>query len=124
MKTLRPCLAEFLGTFYLCFAGIAVILCNTPSRVRDRADRHIRHSGGRRSDRRVDEPCAFIWTGARDDVLAVALGLLAGADCWRLHRGAGVRIRAPAADAARPQRAESDAGIERSAEFEILNAYE
>ena len=31
MKTLRPCLAEFLGTFYLCFAGIAAILCNTPS---------------------------------------------------------------------------------------------
>jgi aquaporin Z len=25
MKTLRPCLAEFLGTFYLCFA------CNTPA---------------------------------------------------------------------------------------------
>jgi aquaporin Z len=31
MKTFRPCLAEFLGTFYLCFAGIAAILCNTPS---------------------------------------------------------------------------------------------
>lgn len=30
MKTFRPCLAEFLGTFYLCFAGIAAILCNTP----------------------------------------------------------------------------------------------
>ncbi len=30
MKTLRPCLAEFLGTFYLCFAGISAILCNTP----------------------------------------------------------------------------------------------
>src|SRR2546430_17469786 len=30
MKTLRPCLAEFLGTFYLCFPGIAAILCNTP----------------------------------------------------------------------------------------------
>ncbi|MEO7190343.1 MAG: aquaporin [Vicinamibacterales bacterium] len=30
MKTIRPCLAEFLGTFYLCFAGIAAILCNTP----------------------------------------------------------------------------------------------
>src|SRR3989441_7037704 len=29
MKTLRPCLAEFLGTFYLCFAGIGAILCNT-----------------------------------------------------------------------------------------------
>src|SRR6185295_17905772 len=29
MKMLRPCLAEFLGTFYLCFAGIAAILCNT-----------------------------------------------------------------------------------------------
>jgi MIP family channel proteins len=26
MKTLRPCLAEFLGTFYLCFPGIAAIL--------------------------------------------------------------------------------------------------
>ena len=31
MKMLRPCLAEFIGTFYLCFAGIAAILCNTPS---------------------------------------------------------------------------------------------
>ena len=31
MKTLRPCLAEFLGTFYLCFAGIAAILSNTPA---------------------------------------------------------------------------------------------
>jgi aquaporin TIP len=31
MKVLRPCLAEFIGTFYLCFAGIAAILCNTPS---------------------------------------------------------------------------------------------
>jgi aquaporin Z len=30
MKTFRPCVAEFLGTFYLCFAGIAAILCNTP----------------------------------------------------------------------------------------------
>jgi len=30
MRTFRPCLAEFLGTFYLCFAGIAAILCNTP----------------------------------------------------------------------------------------------
>ncbi len=30
MKDLRPCLAEFLGTFYLCFAGIAAILCTTP----------------------------------------------------------------------------------------------
>jgi MIP family channel proteins len=26
MKTLRPCVAEFLGTFYLCFPGIAAIL--------------------------------------------------------------------------------------------------
>jgi MIP family channel proteins len=26
MKTLRPCLAEFVGTFYLCFPGIAAIL--------------------------------------------------------------------------------------------------
>jgi hypothetical protein len=24
-------LAEFLGTFYLCFAGISAILCNTPA---------------------------------------------------------------------------------------------
>ena len=31
MKTLRPCLAEFIGTFYLCFAGIAAILCTTPA---------------------------------------------------------------------------------------------
>lgn len=31
MKTIRPCLAEFLGTFYLCFAGIAAILSNTPA---------------------------------------------------------------------------------------------
>ena len=29
MKMFRPCLAEFLGTFYLCFAGIAAILSNT-----------------------------------------------------------------------------------------------
>jgi MIP family channel proteins len=26
MSTLKPCLAEFLGTFYLCFAGIAAIV--------------------------------------------------------------------------------------------------
>ena len=31
MKTFRPCVAEFLGTFYLCFAGIAAILSNHPS---------------------------------------------------------------------------------------------
>src|SRR5438445_1541359 len=31
MKMLRPCLAEFLGTFYLCFAGIAAILSNQPT---------------------------------------------------------------------------------------------
>ena len=31
MKMLRPCLAEFLGTFYLCFAGIGAILCSTPA---------------------------------------------------------------------------------------------
>lgn len=31
MKTFRPCLAEFLGTFFLCFAGIAAILCSTPA---------------------------------------------------------------------------------------------
>jgi len=31
MKTSRPCVAEFLGTFYLCFAGISAILCNTPA---------------------------------------------------------------------------------------------
>src|SRR5262249_13780405 len=28
---IQPLLAEFLGTFYLCFAGIAAILCTTPS---------------------------------------------------------------------------------------------
>src|ERR1700730_17872894 len=27
----QPLLAEFLGTFYLCFAGIAAILCATPA---------------------------------------------------------------------------------------------
>ena len=27
MKETKQCLAEFLGTFYLCFAGIAAILC-------------------------------------------------------------------------------------------------
>jgi MIP family channel proteins len=31
MKMLKPCLAEFTGTFYLCFAGIAAILSNTPA---------------------------------------------------------------------------------------------
>src|SRR5437764_1643810 len=31
MTNFRPCLAEFLGTFYLCFAGIAAILCTTPA---------------------------------------------------------------------------------------------
>ena len=31
MKTLRPCVAECIGTFYLCFAGISAILCNTPA---------------------------------------------------------------------------------------------
>ena len=29
--TFKSCLAEFLGTFYLCFAGIAAILCTTPA---------------------------------------------------------------------------------------------
>ncbi len=29
MKMFRPCLAEFLGTFFLCFAGIAAILSTT-----------------------------------------------------------------------------------------------
>ncbi len=29
MKTFRPCLAEFLGTFYLCFPGIAAILATS-----------------------------------------------------------------------------------------------
>src|SRR4029450_11970195 len=31
MTMFRPCLAEFLGTFYLCFAGVAAILSNTPA---------------------------------------------------------------------------------------------
>jgi aquaporin TIP len=31
MTTFRPCLAEFIGTFFLCFAGIAAILSNTAS---------------------------------------------------------------------------------------------
>jgi MIP family channel proteins len=31
MRTFRPCLAEFVGTFYLCFAGIGAILCDTPA---------------------------------------------------------------------------------------------
>src|SRR5436189_2536498 len=30
MQPLRRCVAEFLGTFFLCFAGISAILCNTP----------------------------------------------------------------------------------------------
>ena len=28
---IQPLVAEFLGTFYLCFAGIAAILCSTPA---------------------------------------------------------------------------------------------
>src|SRR6267378_1546688 len=28
---IQPLVAEFLGTFYLCFAGIAAILCATPA---------------------------------------------------------------------------------------------
>jgi aquaporin TIP len=31
MTNFRSCLAEFLGTFYLCFAGISAILCTTPA---------------------------------------------------------------------------------------------
>jgi MIP family channel proteins len=31
MTTLRLSVAEFLGTFFLCFAGIAAILCTTPA---------------------------------------------------------------------------------------------
>ena len=30
-ENVQTCLAEFLGTFYLCFAGIATILSNTPA---------------------------------------------------------------------------------------------
>lgn len=30
MNDFKPCLAEFLGTFYLCFAGIATILSDAP----------------------------------------------------------------------------------------------
>jgi MIP family channel proteins len=30
MKNMRSLLAEFIGTFFLCFAGIAAILCNQP----------------------------------------------------------------------------------------------
>src|SRR5262249_39767685 len=31
MKTLRPCLAEFLRTFYLCFAGVGALLAARPA---------------------------------------------------------------------------------------------
>src|SRR5260221_558541 len=31
MTNFRACLAEFLGTFFLCFAGIAAILSATPA---------------------------------------------------------------------------------------------
>src|SRR3954463_14501145 len=31
MTQFRSCLAEFMGTFYLCFAGISAILCTTPA---------------------------------------------------------------------------------------------
>ena len=31
MTNIRACLAEFIGTFFLCFAGIAAILCTTPA---------------------------------------------------------------------------------------------
>jgi MIP family channel proteins len=31
MTNFRSCLAEFIGTFYLCFAGISAILCTTPA---------------------------------------------------------------------------------------------
>jgi len=31
MTTFKPSLAEFIGTFFLCFAGIAAILSNTPA---------------------------------------------------------------------------------------------
>jgi len=30
MISFKPCLAEFLGTFFLCFAGIAAILSDAP----------------------------------------------------------------------------------------------
>jgi hypothetical protein len=69
MKTFRPCLAEFLGTFYLCFPGIAAILATSRgmdpgaarrdrARARARADacdqqlwRHLRRA--RQSGRHV-----------------------------------------------------------------------
>jgi MIP family channel proteins len=31
MTNFRACVAEFLGTFYLCFAGIAALIANTPA---------------------------------------------------------------------------------------------
>jgi len=70
VKTFRLCVAEFLGTFYLCFAGIVAILSNTPA------------------------------VGGLSGLLGVALpAAWGGAHRWRLCRGAGVRASAAEAAA-------------------------
>ena len=63
MKILRPCVAEFLGTFYLCFPGIAAILATAkgvePGAARSSVYRVAEGSDPRVcvgvSDQRLDE---------------------------------------------------------------------